>query len=103
MARMHNYRFLILAEGGFGALTSKTANSAIRYIGERVVGVLDSRQGGRSVGEVLGFGGEIPVVGSLTEALELGPTALLIGLAPSGGLLPEGWRPILSGAVAAGL
>ncbi|MQA89823.1 MAG: DUF1611 domain-containing protein [Gemmatimonas sp.] len=103
MSLMEDYRYLILAEGEFGPLTSKTANSAIRYIGDRVVGVIDSKQAGRKVQEVLGFGGDIPVVGTLAEGLEFEPTALLIGIAPSGGRLPLHWRPTLIGALEAGL
>ena len=97
------YRYLVVAEGQFGPLTSKTANSAVRFIPERVAGVLDSRQAGRTVGDVLGFGGAIPVVGSLADGLALGPTALLIGIAPSGGGLPAEWRPLLRAALRAGL
>lgn len=100
---MRDYRYLVLAEGAFGPLTSKTANSAIRYLHDRVVGVLDSTHAGRTVQEVLGFGGAIPVVGTLADGLAFDPTALLIGIAPSGGQLPESWRPTLRGALAAGL
>ncbi len=101
--RMHDYRYLILAEGLFGPLTSKTANSAIRYLGERVAGVLDSTQAGRTTQDVLGFGGSLPVVGTVEEGLGLGPTALLVGIAPTGGRLPDSWRPILYAAIDAGL
>jgi uncharacterized NAD-dependent epimerase/dehydratase family protein len=100
---LKEYRYLILAEGHFGPLTSKTANSAIRYLPERVAGVLDSRHAGRTVGEVLGFGGGIPVLASLEEGLGRGATALLVGIAPQGGRLPEEWRPVLRGAMEAGL
>ncbi|MDR0788328.1 MAG: DUF1611 domain-containing protein [Gemmatimonadota bacterium] len=100
---MDAYRYLILAEGSFGPLTSKTANSAVRYLGDRVVAVLDSTRAGSTVESVLGFGDGIPVVATLTEGLEYGPTALLIGVAPSGGMLPLNWRPMLIGALEAGL
>ena len=43
---MDDYRYLILTEGALGPLTSKTANSAIRYVGNRVVPVLDSSRAG---------------------------------------------------------
>ncbi|HWK90533.1 MAG TPA: DUF1611 domain-containing protein, partial [Longimicrobium sp.] len=97
------YRYLVVAEGKFGPLSSKTANSAIRFVPERVLGVLDSQQAGRTVEDVLGFGGALPVVGTLEEGLRLGPTALLIGIAPQGGGLPPEWRPMLRQAIAAGL
>jgi uncharacterized NAD-dependent epimerase/dehydratase family protein len=96
-------RFLVLAEGQFGPLTSKTANSCIRYTPERVVAVLDSRRAGKTVQQVLGFGGAIPIIASVAEALPLAPTALLIGVAPQGGKLPEEWRAMLLAAINAGL
>jgi uncharacterized NAD-dependent epimerase/dehydratase family protein len=98
---LSGYRYLVLAEERFGPQTSKTANSAIRYLPDRVVAVVDSAQAGRTVREVLGFGGDTPVLA--TVALGRGATALLIGIAPQGGQLPESWRPMLYAAIDAGL
>src|SRR5690606_20148601 len=95
-------RFLILADGDFGPMTSKTANSVIRYRPDRVVGVLDRVEAGKTAGEVLGFGGAIPVVGSMAEGLAFGPEAVRIGIAPQGGRLPEEWRAWLAEAIEAG-
>jgi D-glutamate N-acetyltransferase len=92
-------RYLIIADGEFGPMTSKTANSVIRYLPDRTVGVLDRRQAGQTVQDVLGFGGAIPVVGSMREGLARGPTAVLIGIAPQGGRLPEEWREWLAEAL----
>ena len=94
--------FLILADGDFSPMTSKTANSVIRYLPERVVGVVDRVNAGKTVQQVLGFGGGIPVVGSMEEGLKRGPTAVLIGIAPAGGQLPEEWRDWLAEALDAG-
>jgi len=96
-------RYLILADGAFGPETSKTANCAIRYVPERVAAVLDSAAAGRTAQEVLGYGGSIPVVGTLDEGLAHGPTALLIGIAPRGGRLPEAWRGWIAAAIDRGL
>ncbi|HEX2185397.1 MAG TPA: DUF1611 domain-containing protein, partial [Chloroflexota bacterium] len=98
-----DYTYLVLAEGLFGPQTSKTANSAVRYLPDRVLAVVDSRHAGRTVGEVLGFGGETPVLENVEQGLGLGPTALLIGIAPQGGQLPDDWRPALRRAIEAGL
>jgi uncharacterized NAD-dependent epimerase/dehydratase family protein len=95
-------RFLILADGDFAPMTSKTANSVIRYLPERTVGVLDRQQAGKTVHQVLGFGGSIPVVGSMQEGLALGPDAVLVGIAPQGGKLPEEWRSWLAEALEGG-
>ncbi len=58
-------RFLIVADGDFGPMTSKTANSVIRYLPDRTVGVLDRQHAGKTVQDILGFGGAMPVVGSM--------------------------------------
>src|SRR5919112_1488008 len=91
--------YLILADGDFGPMTSKTANSVIRYLPDRTVGVLDRQHAGRTAQDVLGFGGAVPVVGSMAEGLALGPTAVLIGIAPVGGKLPGEWREWLAQAL----
>jgi uncharacterized NAD-dependent epimerase/dehydratase family protein len=99
---MSQPRFLIVADGDFGPMTSKTANSVIRYLPERTVGVLDREHAGRTVQDVLGFGAGIPVVGSMRDGLALGPTAILIGIAPQGGRLPAEWREWLAEALDGG-
>ncbi|HWA57851.1 MAG TPA: DUF1611 domain-containing protein [Gemmatimonadales bacterium] len=96
---MHGQRFLILADGEFGPLTSKTANSVIRYLPDRIVGVVDRLTAGKTVQDVLGFGGPIPVVGSMKEGLAGKPDAILVGIAPVGGKLPDEWRQWLLEAI----
>jgi uncharacterized NAD-dependent epimerase/dehydratase family protein len=95
-------RFLILADGDFSPMTSKTANSVIRYLPERTVAVLDRQQAGKTVQQVLGFGGSIPVVGTMADGLALKPNAVLVGIAPQGGRLPDEWRSWLGQALDAG-
>ena len=97
------HRFLIIADGAFGPLTSKTANSCIRYFPERIVAVLDRAAAGQTVQDVLGFGGPIPVVGDFAQGLTLGPSAILVGIAPVGGQLPDEWRGWLTRAIEGGL
>src|SRR5207245_8345379 len=74
------HRFLIIADGDFGPLTSKTANSCIRYFPERIVAVFDRKQAGKTVQEVLGFGGRIPVVADFSQGHALGSPAVLVGI-----------------------
>jgi uncharacterized NAD-dependent epimerase/dehydratase family protein len=96
-------RFLILVDGSFGPHSSKTAVGCIRFTPEQVVGVLDASNAGKTVQEVLGFGGAIPIVNSVAAGMALEPNVLLIGIAPSGGQLPASWRPVLESAIDAGL
>jgi uncharacterized NAD-dependent epimerase/dehydratase family protein len=95
-------RHLILADGDFNPLLSKTANSVIRYQPDRVAAVLDRSQAGRTAQQILGFGGDIPVVASMAEGLALGATSVLIGIAPVGGGLPAHWHAWLLEALEGG-
>jgi D-glutamate N-acetyltransferase len=95
-------RYLIVADGDFGPMTSKTANAIIRYQPDRVVAVLDRGLAGKTTQDVLGFGGAIPIVGSVREGLARGANAVLIGIAPIGGRLPDEWRGWLAEALDAG-
>ncbi len=99
---MSGPRFLLLADCDFGPLTSKTANSIVRYLPERTVAVLDSQLAGKTAQDVLGYGGAIPVVATMREGLAFKPDAVLIGIAPQGGRLPEHWRTWLAEALDAG-
>jgi uncharacterized NAD-dependent epimerase/dehydratase family protein len=96
-------RSAVLAEGKLGLLTSKTAACLVRYVPGKVACIIDSTRRGDSVGEVLGFGGDIRVVGSLDEALDLKPDTLIMGIAPRGGALPDEWRRTVLDAIAGGL
>ena len=96
-------RIAVLAERKLGVLTSKTAACMVRYQPHRVICIIDSTRSGQSVEQVLGFGGDIPVVGSLDEALALQPDTLLMGIAPRGGALPDSWRKTVLDSIDNGL
>lgn len=64
---------------------------------------MDTTQAGRTAQQILGFGGDIPVVRALADARSRGATALLIGIAPQGGQLPAEWRVIVAEALRAGM
>lgn len=96
-------RFLLYAPQRFGPLTSKTANAFLRYRRSEVVAVLDPAQAGKMAEQVVGFGGAVPVVADLHQALQLNPDVLVIGIAPTGGGLDPDWRPDLQAALEAGL
>ena len=99
---MREPRYLILADHDFGIMTSKTANAVIRYHPSRVVAVFDRALVGQTAQQVLGFGGNVPVIGSVSAGLALGVNAVLIGIAPQGGRLPDEWYGWLREALGAG-
>ncbi len=100
-------RLVILAEAEFGPHHAKTAMGVIRYGRDAVVAVLDSTRAGRNVREFLGPGPrfDIPIVASLEDApaMPQPPDALLIGIAPTGGKLPQEWRDTILAAIDRGL
>jgi uncharacterized NAD-dependent epimerase/dehydratase family protein len=98
-------RLVILTEGQWHVHNAKTATGVIRFGHDDVVALLDSTIAGRNVDEWLP-GHDIPAVATLQEALASPrgrPDALLIGIAPTGGRLPQEWRTTILEAIQAGL
>lgn len=98
-----SHRIVILAEGSFGVLESKTATVLVRYLPDNVVAVLDSTNAGKDVSEIIEIGHGIPVIKNLADALQFQPTMLAIGIAPPGGELPAEWDGIVRDAISHGL
>jgi len=94
-------QLVILTEGHTNPHTAKTASCLIRYRRDEVVALLDSTQAGKTTQDLLGVGGNLPVIASLAEA----PTAntLLLGIAPPGGKIPRPWRAVILEAIAKGM
>jgi uncharacterized NAD-dependent epimerase/dehydratase family protein len=90
-------RYLILAEGKSGdPHYGKTARGVLRYSPHPTVAILDSTRAGETQDG-------IPVVGSVDDALSLGPTTALVGVATQGGRFPPAWRELIRSCVASGL
>jgi uncharacterized NAD-dependent epimerase/dehydratase family protein len=90
-------RYLLLAEGFSGdPHYGKTMRGVLRYRREDVVAILDSTRAGETEAGV-------PVVGAVGDALPLGPTTALVGVATQGGRFPPEWIEILRACVEHGL
>lgn len=96
-------RYAILAEGALGVFQSKTAACVVRFRRDEVVALLDAAHAGADAAPLLGVSDAPPVVATLCEAIALGATALLIGIAPRGGGLPDAYRAVIGEALDAGL
>ena len=97
-------RYAIFAEGRFLDDNAKTAHGLLRYGKDEVVAIVDSTLAGQDVLDVMPeLRRDAPVVGTIEEALEHGPTSMLVGLAPAGGRLPQEWMDSLREAADAGL
>ncbi|TVQ05996.1 MAG: DUF1611 domain-containing protein [Leptolyngbya sp. DLM2.Bin27] len=96
-------RIALLMHEGTQSPMGKTGLALLRFSSSPIVAVIDYQAAGRSLYELTGIDQPIPVVESLTEALTYTPDVLAIGIAPSGGKLPEAWFKEIEQAVKAGL
>ncbi len=99
----NHQRLAIYLEDALGASNSKMGHGVLRYIENPVVCVIDSTHAGKTVRQACGLPYDAPVVGTIAEAVDLAAEALVLGIAPSGGKIPEAWIPALNEAVDRGL
>lgn len=96
----------ILQHGGLtGVVNGKTGLSLLRYSEAEIVVVIDEENAGRSLREITGLPlvKDIPIVATTHEALRFQPDVLAIGVAFSGGKLPEAWLGAVREAVRHGV
>ncbi|MFB2878151.1 DUF1611 domain-containing protein [Floridanema aerugineum] len=98
-----NQKLAILLHEGIKGIHGKTGLALLRYSRSPVVAVIDQESAGESLPKLTGIPHDIPIVASVAEALSYHPDVLAIGIAPSGGILPEPWFQEVKQGVAAGL
>jgi uncharacterized NAD-dependent epimerase/dehydratase family protein len=98
-AELASKKFIIFAEDCFGLFTSKIAASLIRYRSDSCVAVIDSTKAGKTVQDIIGYGGPIPIVASVEDALHSQPEVLIIGKGLHSADLPPGWKQHLLAAM----
>ncbi|MFB6234254.1 MAG: DUF1611 domain-containing protein [Halopenitus sp.] len=98
---------IVLAEGEFGETGGKTANGVVLH--SEVFdahAIVDTESAGRKPADVLDNpeAPDIPIVESVAAALETAPEveALVIGVAPAGGDLPDAWIADIEDAIRSG-
>jgi uncharacterized NAD-dependent epimerase/dehydratase family protein len=90
-------RYLVLAEGKSGdEHYGKTMRGIVHYAPDPVVAILDSTRAGESYRE-------IPIVGTVAEAMPYEPDTATVGVATQGGRFPPAWRELLKDSIRAGL
>ncbi|MBF2097409.1 MAG: DUF1611 domain-containing protein [Gloeomargaritaceae cyanobacterium C42_A2020_066] len=92
-------RVALLMHGGLTGLHGKTGLTLLRYSSAQIVAVIDREAAGRPVPVLTGIARDVPVVTDLSTALAYDPDTLVIGVAPSGGRLPErDWSDLAAAA-----
>jgi uncharacterized NAD-dependent epimerase/dehydratase family protein len=98
-----SHRLAVLLHEGITGLQGKTGLTLLRYSPAQVVCAIDRTVAGKSLVELTGIDRAVPIVDSIESALSYQPDVLAIGIAPSGGIIPESWFVELQEAVAGGL
>lgn len=98
-----NNRVAILLHEGVQSSRGKTGISLLRYSDISIVAVIDYACAGGSIPELTGIPRSVPIVASVQDALAYQPDVLTIGIAPSGGALPDAWWQEVKLGVEAGL
>ena len=98
-----NHRVAILLHEGIRGPNGKTGLTLLRYGEATVVAVIDQQCAGDSLSQLTGIPCNAPIVDSVASALAYKPDVLAIGMAPSGGVLPDAWWQEVKQGVAAGL
>lgn len=96
-------RVALLMHEGTTSNRGKTGLALLRYSRIPIVAVIDHESAGQSLSTLTGIDREVPIVASVEAALAYQPDVLTIGIAPSGGALPEAWYQEVTQAVEAGL
>ena len=94
---------VLLQHGGLDNLTGKTGLAMLRHRKGPIVAVIDPAHAGEQLEQVTGIARSVPIVENLQQALLFAPQAAVVGLAPSGGRLPDPLRMDAIAALQAGL
>ncbi len=103
MLPLSTLRVAVLLHDGIDGSQGKTGMAFIRFCPSAIAVVIDAETAGQSLRDLTGLACDAPIVASVQEALTFNPEVLLIGIAPSGGVLPDPWFEEVKCAVAAGL
>jgi len=99
-----NHKVAIWMEGSLDDDYGKMGISAMRYLENEIVCVIDSTHSGKFVPEVSPIiKKDILIVDSLEKAQSMGASVLVMGVLTSGGVLPDHWEVTIIKALKLGL
>jgi uncharacterized NAD-dependent epimerase/dehydratase family protein len=96
-------RLALLMNGYLTSRHGKMGAGILRYSDYPVVAVIDETVTGQSLSVLTGINRDVPVVSSVAEAHALGADTLVIAVATSGGVLPDGYRAEIVSALKSGM
>lgn len=81
----------------------KMGISALRYLDNEILCVIDSVFAGKKISEVSIIKKDIPVVEDINKAKAMGANVLLLGVLTSGGVRPNSWNNVIKEALNQGM
>jgi len=92
----------IYMEQSLGEAEGKMGHGIIRFSENPIACVIDSEHAGKSVSQIIDLDRDCPIVANLEQAKKLGAQVFVLGIAPSGGQIPDHWFPVIDSAVVLG-
>jgi len=99
----NSLKVAIYMQGHLFTENGKMGYGALRYLSNPIVAVIDSENTGKNTKDCLPTNRSVPVVDSLDAAISNGAQVLLLGIANSGGIIPESWFSVIDNAILKGL
>ena len=94
-----NKRVAVYMEGHIDSDYGKMGTGVVRYLKNPIIGVIDKTHAGKSMTDFIDIEREIPIIKNVNRAIKLGAEVLVIGIAPSGGRIPDSWKPIIEESI----
>jgi uncharacterized NAD-dependent epimerase/dehydratase family protein len=81
----------------------KMGHGVLRYLTNPIVAVIDSENSGKNIKDCLPIDIDVPVVNNIDIAISKGAEVLILGIASSGGKIPQKWFSVIDRAIIKGL
>ena len=98
-----NQKVAIYMEGYLHSDYGKMGLGVIRYHQNPIVGIIDSEHAGSNINQQHPIDRDIPIYDNLDQVIDQGAEVILLGIAPSGGKIPNNWLPLIEQALGKGL
>ena len=93
----------IFMQGYLHSDFGKMGLGVLRYLTNPIVGIIDSEHVGSNINLEYDLDRDVPICATLNEVIEKGAEVLILGIAPSGGEIPQNWMPVIKLAILKGL
>ena len=98
-----NQKVAIYMEGYLHSDYGKMGLGVVRYLQNPIVGIIDTHHAGSNINQQHPIDRDIPIYEKLNQVIDKGAEILLLGIAPSGGKIPNNWLPLIELALVKGL